>query len=69
MVKGPDEYTVKFRLLEETHYDVWKGTSVEDVTKQFWDWVKSTPILTFRLRGGGMTTVPNTAVNGVEVFK
>lgn len=68
MAKGQDEYTVKFRLLEETHYDVWKGSSVEDVTEQFWSWVRENPMLTFKVRGG-LTTVPNTAINGVEVFK
>ena len=68
MAKGPNEYTVKFRILEEAHYDIWQGSSVEDVTEQFWAWVNETPMLTFRTPGG-MTTCPNTAINGLEVFK
>lgn len=72
MARARDEYTVKFRLLDDWHYDVFKAENPEHASRLFWarmrDMADEDGMVTFRT-GGGLTQVKLTAITGIVVQK
>lgn len=72
MARSPYEYTVKFRLFEEWHYDTIPAESAEHAAWLFWEKLKNSAdengMITFQTPGG-ISQVRLTAITGVVVQK
>lgn len=72
MARSPDEYTVKYRLLDDWHYDTFKARTPEQAAEAFWAWIEDgadeNGLVTFRT-AGGLTQVRASAITGIVVQK
>lgn len=72
MARSPDEYTVKFKILDEWHYDTIRASTPEQAARQFWVWIEDNTdeagFVDFRT-GGGLTQVRASSINGIVVQK
>lgn len=72
MARSPDEYTVKFRMFEQWHYDTVTARDPYEAAQKFWEQMAEAAdqngLITFQTPGG-ISQVRLTAITGVVVQK
>lgn len=72
MARSPDEYTVKFKILDDWHYSTFKAANPEHAARLFWasveDATDDAGFVNYRT-AGGLTQVRASAITGIVVQK